>query len=151
MTVNSAGVQINGTMVMISRRLLPFRHRRAIAFRADPDEAEIADNAEPGSDAPTYKNQRRQTPPEMAPTYSKPWHNPKSPKNKDKKSWVEVKLKDEHGKPMAGERYRVELPDNETIAEGTLDEKGKAKVTNIDPGNWVIFVPEDRRSGLEKG
>lgn len=151
-TINAAGVQINGTMVMINSggAALPLIPGSCVP-PLDPDEAEIADNADPGSDAPTYKNQRRQIPPEMQPTYSKPWHNPKSPKNKDKKSWIEVELKDEHGEPVVGERYRVELPDNKTIAEGTLDEKGFAKVTNIDPGNCKVSFPKiDGRAWKKK-
>ncbi len=151
-TINAAGVQINGTMVMINSggAALPPTPGSCVP-PLEPDEAEIADNADPGSEAPTYKNQRRQTPPEMVPTYTKPWHNPDSPKNKDKKSWIEVKLKDEHGQPMAGERYRVELPDNETIAEGTLDENGYAKVTNIDPGKCKITFPKIDGRAWKKG
>jgi len=141
-TINSAGVQINGTMVMINSggAALPGSPGSPVD-PLPPDEAEIADNADPGSDAPTYRNQRRATPPARVPSYTKPTHNPKSPKNKDKKSWIEIELKDELDNPVAGERYRVTLPDGSTIAEGTTDENGLAKVTNIDPGSCQVTFP----------
>lgn len=141
-TVNAAGVQINGTMVLINSggAALPLMPGSPVP-PLDPDEAEIADNADPGSKAPTYKNQRSKIPKAKIPSYTKPTHKPKSPQNKDKKSWIEIKLVDEHGEPVRGERYRVILPDGSTIAEGTTNEKGEARVTNIDPGNCRITFP----------
>ncbi|MCY7348885.1 MAG: hypothetical protein LH614_22065, partial [Pyrinomonadaceae bacterium] len=141
-TVNSAGVQINGTMVLINSggAGLPASSGSIVA-PLDPDEAEIADNADPGSKSPTYKNQRGMIPSPKIPTYTKPSHKPKSPKNKDKKSWIEIKLVDELDNPVPGERYRVTLPDGSTIAEGTLDEEGFARIENIDPGTCQVTFP----------
>jgi type VI secretion system secreted protein VgrG len=107
----------------------------------DPEEAEIADNADPGSKSPTYKNQRAETPPIKALSFTQPSHKPKSPTNKEKKSWIEIELVDEDGDPVAGERYRVTLTDGKTLAEGSLDEHGRARVENIDPGNCKITFP----------
>ncbi len=150
-TINPAGVQINGTMVMINSggAALP-AVPGSIVPPLDPAEAEIADNADPGSDAPTYKNQRRQTPPTIAPSYSQPSHNPNSPKNKDKKSWIEIELKDDDGNPVAGERYRITLPDGKTLSEGTTDEKGFARVSNIDPGTCKVTFPRLDKSTWKK-
>ncbi len=150
-TVNAAGVQINGTMVLINSggAALP-SIPGIIVPPLDADEAEIADNAEPGSDAPTYKNQRRKTPPAKVASYAQPSHQPKSAKNKDKKSWIEIKLLDDDGNPVAGELYRVTLPDGSTIAEGTTDEKGYAKVSNIDPGNCQVTFPRLDKSSWKK-
>ena len=75
------------------------------------------------------------------PTFKQPTHNPNDPKNKNKKSWIKIELKDEEGEPVAGERFRVTLPDGQTLAEGTTDTNGKAKVSNIDPGNCKITFP----------
>lgn len=141
-TISSAGVQISGTMVMINSggAALP-GSMGSIAAPLKPEEAEIADNADPGSKSPTYKNQRRNMPEYKKPSFKQPSHNPKDPKNKDKKSWIELELKDELGNPVVGERYRVTLPDGSTISEGTTDEDGLAKVSNIDPGSCKITFP----------
>jgi len=80
-----------------------------------------------------------------------PSHDPTAEKNRNKKSWVEVKLVDEEEKPVPGEKYRITLPDGQTLAEGTLDEKGFARVENIDPGNCKITFPElDREAWKPK-
>lgn len=150
-TINPAGVQINGTMVLINSggAALP-GVPGTIVPPSTPDEAEIADNADPGSNSPTYKDQKRQTPPALQPTYSQPWHNPKSPANKKKTSWIEIELKDDDGKPVPGERYRVTLPDGKTLAEGTTDENGYAKVSNIDPGSCKVTFPRLDKSSWKK-
>ena len=57
-----------------------------------------------------------------------------------KKSWIEVKLEDEAGKPVPFERYRVTTPDG-TVREGFLDAKGLARVDGIDPGLCKITFP----------
>jgi type VI secretion system secreted protein VgrG len=150
-TVNSAGVQINGTMVMINSggAALPLM-AGTIVPPIEPEKAEIADNADPGSKAPNYKTQRREVPKSKIPSFVNPSHKPKSPTNKDKKSWVEIELTDEDNKPVPGVRYRITLPDGNTLAEGTLDEKGFAKVSNIDPGNCKVTFPELDKSSWKK-
>jgi len=140
--IGPAGIAIKGTMVLInSGGAAGTASPGSIVSPLDPDEAEIADNADPGSKTPTYKTQRRQIPAIKIPTYTKPSHKPKSPKNKDKKSWIEINLVDDEGMPVAGERYRVTLPDGSTIAEGTTNEKGFARVNNIDPGSCKVTFP----------
>jgi type VI secretion system secreted protein VgrG len=62
-------------------------------------------------------------------------------KNPDKKSWIEIKLVDEQGNPVPGEPYSVTLPDS-SVASGTLDEKGFARIDGIDPGTCQITFPQ---------
>ena len=61
-------------------------------------------------------------------------------------SWIEIELVDALGNPVAGETYRVKLA-NGTVAEGTLDEKGFARLEPIEPGNCEVTFPNmDGRS-----
>jgi type VI secretion system secreted protein VgrG len=141
--INPAGVVIQGTMVLInSGGSAGSASPGTIVPPTDPEEAHVADNADPGSDAPTYKNQIRAMPPEIVPSYTAPWHNPNDPNNKKKDAWIEVELVDEDDNPVPGQEYRITLPDGKTIAEGTLNEEGKAKVTNIDPGTCKVTFPK---------
>ncbi len=147
-TLSAAGIQIKGTMVLINSggAEVPAMMGNVVPPDA-PDEAEIADNADPGSKSPTYRNQRRQLSKFKQRELAAPVHKPESVKNKEKVSWVEIKLIDDEGKPMAGEPYQVVLPDGSTVASGTLDENGYAKVNNIDPGSCKITFPKrDGRS-----
>jgi hypothetical protein len=58
----------------------------------------------------------------------------------DKQSWISIQLVDDDGNPVSGEQYSITLPDG-TVSEGTLDEKGSAKVSGFDPGNCQITFP----------
>jgi len=106
----------------------------------DPLEAAIADNAEPGSAAPTYKNQIAAMPKIEYETINAPTHKP-TETEKEEKSWIEIELVDEDGIPVPGEKYIVKLPDGTTVASGTLDEKGFARVDGIDPGSCKVTFP----------
>jgi len=68
------------------------------------------------------------------------------PGSTNKKVWIEIELLDEFGKPVPDESYRIELPDS-TVTEGSTDDRGRARVDGIDPGNCKISFPNlDRRS-----
>jgi type VI secretion system secreted protein VgrG len=140
--IGPAGVSISGTMVMINSGGAAGSGPGASPVPPTaPKKAEIADNANPGSLSESYKTQRAALSPVEQASLSAPWHNPKSDENKEKKSWIEIVLEDEAGKPVPGEAYRITLPDGTTLAEGTLDEKGFARVDNIDPGTCKVTFP----------
>ncbi len=63
------------------------------------------------------------------------------------KDWVEIKLKDEEGKPIGKVKYKLILPDGE-IKKGTLDSDGKLKLEDIPPGKVKI---EFEKGSLYKG
>jgi type VI secretion system secreted protein VgrG len=58
----------------------------------------------------------------------------------EKKHWVAIELVDEGGQAVAGEDYKITLPDG-TVVEGSLDEKGRAKISGIDSGNCKVTFP----------
>ncbi len=141
--IDPSGVQIVGPMVMINSGGAPGSGMGGnLVSPMSAAVAEIADNAIPGSEAPSYRSQRAAMSAAALAAANAPSHDPKSEENKDKKSWIEIKLVDEEGNPVPGERYRVTLPDGSTLAEGTLDEKGFTRIDNIDPGTCKITFPD---------
>ena len=69
-----------------------------------------------------------------------PEHKPGE--NTDKKSWIELQLVYEsNGLPVAGMAYEVTLPDGKTVAGGSTDDQGTARVECIDPGSCQISFP----------
>ncbi len=69
--------------------------------------------------------------------------------DEEKTSWIEIELIDENDEPVPGEKYRVTLPD-ESVAEGTLNEKGFARIDGIDPGTCQITFPRLDKETWEK-
>src|ERR1043165_8619409 len=104
---------------------------------AAPTAPKEADQADPGEVEETKARERQAEEGKYGSV------EPKPPKpDPDKKSWIEIELKDESGKPVAGEAYAVTLPDGTAVASGTLDDKGFARVDGIDPGTCRITFPE---------
>jgi type VI secretion system secreted protein VgrG len=109
---------------------------------AAPDPALDADDAVAGGVDQTQANPATT----KAGTYDsvqvKPYIQVK-PYKKDplKKSWIEIKLIDEEKNPVPGEPYSITLPDS-TVASGTLDNKGFARIEGIDPGMCQITFPQ---------
>jgi hypothetical protein len=69
---------------------------------------------------------------------------PTPPAVRKQLSWVEIQLVDTAGKPVPGIRYRIELPDGQ-FQDGTLDETGRARADQIEPGTcWISFPDYDK-------
>ena len=115
-----------------------------------PAEAQEADVADPGEVA-KLKAEQRQTKTGKYGTEKNQPFKPDEDKQKDskkddeeekKKSWIEVELVGEDGKPIPGERYKITLPDGKTAAEGTLDQKGFVRVEGFEPGQCKVTFPD---------
>ena len=65
---------------------------------------------------------------------------PDTPVSPEKTHWIAIELVDELGKHVPYEDYRITLPDG-TIVEGSLDRRGRAKITGIDSGTCKISFP----------
>lgn len=59
----------------------------------------------------------------------------------EEEHWIEIELLDDEGKPLAGERYFVELPDGSSLS-GTTDGQGRARVEGVDPGTAKVSFPD---------
>ena len=68
----------------------------------------------------------------------------------DKTSWIEIELVGEDDVGIPGEKYRVTLPDGETVATGTLDEKGFARVEGFAKGTCKVCFPSLDKDAWEK-
>jgi type VI secretion system secreted protein VgrG len=156
-TIDSTGVTIFGTMVNINSGGSPLSGSPGSAVSPlSPTDPDIAATANPGdNDVPTA------SPGTLATTSAgdvsfiagsaaggsssaasdAPTHNPNALENQDKTHWIEIQLNDEEGNPVPGEPYKITLPDGTTVADGTLDDKGHARVTNLDPGTCQVTFP----------
>lgn len=71
-------------------------------------------------------------------------------KKDDELSWIEIELKDDDGNPVANEPYSVKLPDG-SVAEGTTDNKGGAKIEGFKPGGCEVMFPRLDKDEWKKG
>ena len=66
-----------------------------------------------------------------------------------KTTWIEIELVGEDDKPIPGEPYEIELPDG-SVASGTLDGDGFARVDCFEPGECKICFPNLDEEAWEK-
>ncbi len=115
---------------------------------AAPDTAAEADDAVAGDVDQAQGGSATKAASSQDSAQVKPYKPPQTQEEKKKKtSWIEIELVDAQNNPVPGEAYSITLPDGETVAEGTLDEKGFARVDGIEPGTCKVTFPEmDGRS-----
>jgi type VI secretion system secreted protein VgrG len=105
---------------------------------AIPAKADEADKADPGLVAVIKALQLQTKTGKYGAAQSKPAKPPETKEEKaTKKSWIEIEMVDEEDQPVSGEAYRITLADG-SVAEGTLDEKGIARLDDIEPGTCKI-------------
>ncbi len=142
-TIDPSGVTIVGTMTKINSGGAAFSPASPnLVTPLKAAQALLADTAVPGSES--FNTQvAAMTAVQTAnmAALAAPTHDPKSDSNKKKTAWVEVELLDDNGKPVGGAAYRIQLPDG-SIASGSLNEKGFARVDGIDPGQVKITFPD---------
>ena len=80
-------------------------------------------------------------PPVPPPDRPRPVPVPPTLPIKPVKTWVEIELVDQDERPVAGERYRLVLPDGSTRT-GKLGETGRVFVGDIDPGMCQVSFPD---------
>jgi len=116
---------------------------------AAPDRPDDADVADPGKVAEIKAEQQETKSGKYGSEKVKPFKPPQAGgvatatgeqtaeqlKEEEKRtSWIEIELVDEEDEPIPGEKYEVTLPDG-SVAQGTLDEKGFARVEGFETGD----------------
>ena len=106
-----------------------------------PDTTEDADIADPGKMAEVKAEQVEKKQGKYGTEPSKP-HKAPQDIEEEKKSWIEIEMVGEDDKPIPGEKYKITLPDD-TVAQGTLNEKGFARIEGIaEPGTCKVTFPD---------
>jgi type VI secretion system secreted protein VgrG len=140
--ISSAGVAVNGTTILLNSGGAPaVGLSGSIVPPVNAAVAEIADQADPGSKAESYKTQRAALTSEQLAALDAPTHDPNAGENREKPHWIEIELVDDRDAPIPGEPYRITLPDGTVVAAGVLDEKGFARVDGLDPGTCTVSFP----------
>ena len=123
----------------------------SVVSPTDPAEALEADVADPGKVEEVKAEQRKTKTGKYGSEKVTPYKPPETKEEKEKKkSWIEIEMVDEDKKPVSGEKYKITLSDGETVAEGTLDDKGFARLEGIDPGNCKVTFPDLDKEAWEE-
>lgn len=121
----------------------------SVVQAADPEEPLLIEEEDPGA---LVELARTSLDPESGDKFSKdvkPFKPPaassaaasQEQESEEEKHWIEIELVDEDGEPVPGERYEVELPDG-SVAGGSLDQNGKARIEGFDPGQCKVTFPD---------
>jgi type VI secretion system secreted protein VgrG len=115
-----------------------------------PKEAQEADEADPNKMKEIKAEQMAEKKGKYGAARVAPWKpEAVAPGEQSEKSWIEIELVDEDGNPVPGEPYEITLPDGTTVARGTLDQNGFARVSGCDPGTCRITFPRLDRDAWE--
>jgi hypothetical protein len=133
----------------------------SIVAPTDPEVAVEADVADPGESTQIQSSQQQSQSGSGGSTVA-PAHRPAQQQSSSseeaadseepteaKTSWIEIELIGEDDQPIPGEPYRITLPDG-TVADGTLDEKGQARVEGFASGNCTLTFPNLDKDAWEK-
>lgn len=157
--VDPKGVTITGSMVVIDGKLVNInsgpgspagsgKAGKAVAPTA-PDEALEADVADPG-EVEEIKREQREMKKGKYGAVPVPPFKPSDDEDEDKEtSWIEIELVGEDDEPIPGQKYEVTLPDG-TVASGSTDQNGYARVEGFDPGSCKVSFPDLDEEAWEK-
>ncbi len=120
---------------------------------SEPVEVFAADQADPGKVAEAKKREREGKTGKYGSVSVKPFKpsaggsssqsgggGPTSEEEEEEVSWIEIEMVDEEDEPVVGLPYEITVPDG-TVATGSLDEKGFARVEGFAPGECRIKFP----------
>lgn len=116
---------------------------------AVPIEAEDADSADPGKVAEIKAEQLKTKSGKYGSEKVKPFKPQTDEENTENLSWIEIEMVDEEEEPVPSEKYKITLPDD-SVSEGTLDEKGFARVEGFEKGTCKVCFPDLDAEAWEK-
>ncbi|PYT16346.1 MAG: type VI secretion system tip protein VgrG [Acidobacteria bacterium] len=161
-SISPAGVNVMGTMVNINSggsatpgvpcNLVPPASPKAAAEAAKAMAgSEVTYSGGGASPSGRGAGPAAGAAPAAAPVASDaPRHDPGSAEAKEKKHYIEIELRDDEQLPVPGEPYEVILADGSTLASGTTDANGRARVDNIDPGQCRVRFPRRDQSAMKR-
>lgn len=112
---------------------------------ATPSKVIEADEADPGKVAKTKAKQLAAKKGKYGATKTSPFKAIEDD-NKDSSGWIEIELLDEDRNPVSSTKYEVTLPDG-TVASGTTDAAGIAKIEGFEPGECKVSFPDIDKDG----
>ncbi|MCA9312044.1 MAG: type VI secretion system tip protein VgrG, partial [Phycisphaerales bacterium] len=151
-TIKGSQIVLDGSMVKIASGPGEPASSGTAGNAVSPDspiEVKEADEADPGTMAEVKREQLSK----QEGKYGAAAVTPHKPDDGDdeERTWIEIELVDEDDQPVPGEKYRITLPDGSTVAEGTLDQDGFARVDGIEePGNCKVTFPNLDKEAWEK-
>lgn len=117
---------------------------------AEPDQAEEADIADPGKMDEIKAEQVEKEEGKYGATQVTPHKPPEEDEAEaEEKTWIEIEMVDEEDEPVPSEKYKITLPDD-TVAEGTLDGNGFARIEGVEPGTCKVTFPKLDGESWEK-
>ena len=109
---------------------------------AAPDTTEGADVADPGEMAEIKAEQIEKKQGKYGSTPAKPFKSSSEEGEGEEESvWIEIELVGEDDEPIPGESSEITLPDG-SVARGTLDQNGHARVEGFEDGSCKISFPD---------
>ena len=127
---------------------------------AIPDKVEDADIADPGKVAEIKAEQTKTKSGKYGSEQAQPYKGGQTQQGSteeqtgteqenEQASWIEIELVGEDDEGIPGEKYKITLPDK-SVAEGTLDEKGFARIEGFEKGTCKICFPDIDKEAWEK-
>ena len=151
--IDPSGVTVKGTMVVLDGSMTRINSGPGspptagqagdLVSPVPPEKPDDADEADPGEVEEAKAVQRQTKSGKYGSTQVPPFVPPdadEQPTDDEETDFIEIELKDDDGEPVPGEAYEIELPDG-SIASGTLDSKGYARVDGIKPGDCKVRFP----------
>ena len=148
--IDSSGVTIKGSMITLDSSTVKIASGSGTAGGSmavveanelkEPEKPVEAASIDPGEDSKVKAKKKELESTKLDSSKISPQEPDDNSEPKTEVSWVAFNLKDDAGKPVPDEPYKVKTSDGK-IYTGTLDDQGKARIDGIPKGNCEITFP----------